>query len=72
MIERNNKVKSIKKDRIKIRNMKDFNKALQTENYNFNVLTEEEFKEKIINELNVNNKICEEMYRTLKKENIIN
>ena len=70
MIERNNKVKSIKKDRIKIRTMKDFNKALQTENYNFNVLTEEEFKEKIINELNVNNKICEEMYRTLKKGNI--
>lgn len=70
MIERNNKVKSIKKDRIKIRNMKDFNKALQNENYNFNVLTEEEFKEKIINELNVNNKICEEMYRTLKKGNI--
>ena len=70
MIERNNKVKSIKKDRIKIRNMKDFNKALQNENYNFNVLTEEEFKEKIINELNVNNKICEEMYRTLKNGNI--
>lgn len=70
MIERNNKVKSIKKDRIKIRNMKDFNKALQTENYNFNVLTEEEFKEKIINELNVNNKICEEMYSTLKNGNI--
>lgn len=70
MIERNNKVKSIKKDRIKIRTMKDFNKALQNENYNFNVLTEEEFKEKIINELNVNNKICEEMYRTLKKGNI--
>ena len=70
MIERNNKVKSIKKDRIKIRNMKGFNKALQNENYNFNVLTEEEFKEKIINELNVNNKICEEMYRTLKNGNI--
>lgn len=70
MIERNNKVKSIKKDRIKIRTMKDFNKALQTENYNFNVLTEEEFKEKIINELNVNNKICEEMYSTLKNGNI--
>ena len=70
MIERNNKVKSIKKDRIKIRTMKDFNKALQNENYNFNVLTEEEFKEKIINELNVNNKICEEMYRTLKNGNI--
>ena len=70
MIERNNKVKSIKKDRIKIRTMKDFNKALQNENYNFNVLTEEEFKEKIINELNVNNKICEEMYSTLKNGNI--
>lgn len=70
MIERNNKVKSIKKDRIKIRTMKDFNKALQNENYNFNVLTEEEFKEKIINDLNVNNKICEEMYRTLKNGNI--
>ena len=70
MIERNNKVKSIKRDRIKIRTMKDFNKALQNENYNFNVLTEEEFKEKIINELNVNNKICEEMYGTLKNGNI--
>ena len=70
MIKKNNKVKSIKKDRIKIRTMKDFNKTLQNENYNFNVLTEEEFKEKIINELNVNNKIYEEMYRTLEKGNI--
>ena len=32
MIERNNKVKSTKKDRIKIRTIKDFIKVLQNEN----------------------------------------
>ena len=31
MIERNNKIKSIKKDRIKISSIKDFNKMLQKE-----------------------------------------
>lgn len=70
MIERNNKVKSIKKDRIKIRTIKDFNKILKNEDYNFSVITKEEFKEEIINRFNVNNKICEEMYRTLNNGNI--
>ncbi|CAM2076118.1 MAG: deaminase domain-containing protein [uncultured Clostridium sp.] len=70
MIERNNKVKSIKKDRIKIRTIKDFNKILKNEDYNFSVITKEEFKEEIINRFNVNNKICEEMYRTLNNSNI--
>lgn len=70
MIERNNKVKSIKKDRIKIRTIKDFNKILKNEDYNFSVITKEEFKEEIINRFNVNNKICEEMYRTLTNGNI--
>lgn len=70
MIERNNKVKSIKKDRIKIRTIKDFIKVLQNENYNLSMVTEEDFKEEIINEFNVNNKICEEMYRTLNNGNI--
>ena len=45
MIERSNKVKSIKKDRIKIRTIKDFNKALKDENYNISVVNEEDFKE---------------------------
>lgn len=70
MIERNNKVKSIKKDRIKIRTIKDFIKVLQNENYNLSMVTEEDFKEEIINEFNVNNNICEEMYRTLNNGNI--
>lgn len=70
MIERNNKVKSIKKDRIKIRTIKDFIKVLQNENYNLSMVTEEDFEEEIINEFNVNNKICEEMYRTLNNGNI--
>lgn len=70
MIERSNKVKSIKRDRIKIRTIKDFNKVLQNENYNLNVVTEEDFKEEIINRFNVNNNICEEIYRTLNNENI--
>ena len=70
MIERNNKVKSIKKDRIKIRTIKDFIKVLQNENYNLSMVTEEDFEEEIINRFNVNNKICEEMYRTLNNGNI--
>ena len=70
MIERSNKVKSIKRDRIKIRTIKDFNKVLQNENYNLNVVTEEDFKEEIINRFNVNNNICEEIYRTLNDGNI--
>lgn len=70
MIERNNKVKSIKKDRIKIRTIKDFNKILKNEDYNFSVVTKEEFKEEIINRFNVNNRICKEMYMTLNNENI--
>lgn len=70
MIERNNKVKSTKKDRIKIRTIKDFIKVLQNENYNLSMVTEEDFEEQIINEFNVNNKICEEMYRTLNNGNI--
>ncbi|MDO5793665.1 MAG: deaminase domain-containing protein [Turicibacter sp.] len=70
MIERNNKVKSTKKDRIKIRTIKDFIKVLQNENYNLSMVTEEDFEEEIINEFNVNNKICEEMYRTLNNGNI--
>ena len=70
MIERNNKVKSTKKDRIKIRTIKDFIKVLQNENYNLSMVTEEAFEEEIINRFNVNNKICEEMYRTLNNGNI--
>ena len=70
MIERNNKVKSTKKDRIKIRTIKDFIKVLQNENYNLSMVTEEDFEEEIINRFNVNNKICEEMYRTLNNGNI--
>lgn len=70
MIERNNKVKSLKKDRIKIRTIKDFTKVLQNENYNLSIVTEESFKEEIINEFNVNNDICEKMYRTLNNGNI--
>ena len=38
MIERNSKIKRIKKDRIKIRTIKDFNKVLQDENYNISVV----------------------------------
>ena len=70
MIERSNKVKSIKKDRIKIRTIKDFNKALKDENYNISVVNEEDFKEEVANKFNINNKICEEMYRNLNKGNI--
>ena len=70
MIERNNKVKSTKKDRIKIRTIKDFIKVLQNENYNLSMVTEEDFEEEIINEFNVNNKICKEMYMTLNDGNI--
>ena len=70
MIERNNKVKSTKKDRIKIRTIKDFIKVLQNENYNLSMVTEEDFEEEIINRFNVNNKICEEIYRTLNNGNI--
>lgn len=70
MIERNNKVKSTKKERVKIRTIKDFIKVLQNENYNLSVITEEDFKQKIINKFNVNNKICEEIYITLNNGNI--
>ena len=56
MIERNNKIKSIKKDRIKISSIKDFNKMLQKEDYNVGLLSEIEFKKEIINEFNINNK----------------
>lgn len=70
MIERSNKVKRIKKDRIKIRTIKDFNKVLKDENYNISVINEEDFKGEVANKFNINNKICEEMYRTLNKGNI--
>lgn len=70
MIERNNKIKNIKRDRIKIRTIEDFNKVLKNENYNVSVVTEVEFKEEIINKFNVNNKTCEEIYRTLKNGDI--
>ena len=70
MIERNNKIKSIKKDRIKIRTIKDLNKVLQDENYNISVVTEEEFKGKFANKFNINNNLCEEIYRTLNNGNI--
>ena len=70
MIERNNKIKSIKKDRIKISSIKDFNKMLQKEDYNVGLLSEIEFKKEIINEFNINNKIYEEIYKILDKGNI--
>ena len=70
MIERNNKIKSIKKDRIKISSIKDFNKMLQKEDYNVGLLNEIEFKKEIINEFNINNKIYEEIYKILDKGNI--
>ena len=70
MIERNSKIKRIKKDRIKIRTIKDFNKVLQDENYNISVVTEEEFKGKFANKFNINNNLCEEIYRTLNNGNI--
>ena len=70
MIERNNKIKSIKKDRIKISSKKDFNKMLQKEDYNVGLLSEIEFKKEIINEFNINNKIYEEIYKILDKGNI--
>ena len=70
MIERNNKIKSIKKDRIKISSIKDFNKMLQKEDYNVGLLSEIEFKKEIINEFNINNKIYGEIYKILDKGNI--
>lgn len=70
MIERNSKIKRIKKDRIKIRTIKDFNKVLQDENYNISVVIEEEFKGEFANKLNINNNLCEEIYRTLNDGNI--
>ena len=70
MIEKNNKVKSLKNNRIKIRTIKDFIKVLQNENYNLNIITEEDFKKEITHKFNVNNKVCEEMYRALKNEKI--
>lgn len=70
MIERNNKIKSIKKDRIKISSIKDFNKMLQKEDYNVGLLSEIEFKKEIINDFNINNKIYEEIYKILDKGNI--
>ena len=70
MIERNNKIKSIKKDRIKISSIKDFNKMLQKDDYNVGLLSEIEFKKEIINEFNINNKIYEEIYKILDKGNI--
>ena len=70
MIERNNKIKSIKKDRIKISSIKDFNKMLQKEDYNVGLLSEIEIKKEIINEFNINNKIYEEIYKILDKGNI--
>lgn len=70
MIEKNNKVKSLKNNRIKIRTIKDFIKVLQNENYNHSVITEEDFKQEITHKFNVNNKVCEEMYMALKNEKI--
>ena len=70
MIERSDKVKRIKKDRIKIRTIKDFNKVLKDENYNISVVTEEDFKREVANKFNINNKLCEEIYRTLNDGNI--
>ena len=70
MIERNSKIKRIKKDRIKIRTIKDFNKVLQDENYNISVVIEEEFKGEFANKFNINNNLCEEIYRTLNDGNI--
>ena len=70
MIERNNKIKSIKKDRIKISSIKDFNKMLQKEDYNVGLLSEIEFKKEIINDFNINNKRYEEIYKILDKGNI--
>ena len=70
MIERNNKAKGSKKDRIKIKTIKDFNKVLQNENYNLNIITEIDFKQEITHKFNVNNKVCEEMYKALNNEEI--
>lgn len=70
MIERNSKIKRIKKDRIKIRTIKDFNKVLQDENYNISVVIEEEFKGEFANKFNINNNLCEEIYRTLNNGDI--
>ncbi|MDU2491016.1 MAG: deaminase domain-containing protein [Clostridium celatum] len=70
MIERSDKVKRIKKDRVKIRTISDFNKVLKNENYNISILTEEDFKREVVNKFNINNKLCEEIYRTLTNGNI--
>lgn len=70
MIKRSNKVKMVKKDRVKIRTINDFNKVLQDENYNISVLTEEDFKGEVANKFDINNKLSEEIYRILNDGNI--
>lgn len=70
MIKRSNKVKMVKKDRVKIRTINDFNKVLQDDNYNISVLTEEDFKGEVANKFDINNKLSEEIYRILNDGNI--
>ncbi len=70
MIKRSNKVKMVKKDRVKIRTINDFNKVLQDENYNISILTEEDFKGEVANKFDINNKLSEEIYRILNDGNI--
>lgn len=70
MIKIKNKLKSTKKNRIKIKSLNDFNKALQIENYNFIILTKENFKKEIIYNFNISEKIVDEIYKTLESEKI--
>ena len=70
MIKTTDKVNSVKKKRIKIKSLNDFNKALKIENYNFSILTRENFKKEMIHNFNISEKIIDKMYKILEDEKI--
>lgn len=70
MTTRNNDIKNIKKEKIKITNIDDFKRELKKEGYYINQSNEEKFKEEIIRIFKLDKTVIEYLYKCLNDEQI--
>ena len=68
MTEGNTILKSRKKSRINIYSIEDLKKALKIEGYRIYDLSKDNFKEKITSHLNLDNRLVEELYKLIVKD----
>ena len=70
MTEGNTILKSRKKSRINIYSIEDLKKALKIEGYRIYDLSKDNFKEKITSHLNIDDRLVEELYKLIVKDEI--